>query len=410
MLRRSRLVDMNTSTAQLQVLVIGSGFAGATLAVRLNGRGRSRVAVTVVNPRLTFVNRLRMHQVATGQVVPAQSLQRLLGPGIRLIQGSVTDLDPSTGWATVDTAQGPERLHFDRVVFASGSRTQTPELPGAHLLYGVGDVDQAHRLRAALRRLPEGRRVSVIGSGFTGLETVTEIAEQRPDLQLSLISGTAAGAWFSAPAAHRVDSALSELRIAEHRARVVGIDPGQLALANGQHLDSDLSIWCGGFSAYPLAAHSGLAVDDRGAVLTDPTLRSISHERVLAVGDAGHTVRPDGERYSMSCQFAFPSAAYAADLLRAEALDLDVTGYRDFSLGFLARCLSLGRRRAVLQRTNGADQASGWALTGRTAVAAKRLQVSALLANISTERRFPGTMRWPAAPMGLDRSGHPVRD
>ncbi|WP_300012863.1 NAD(P)-binding protein [Pseudonocardia sp.] len=40
---------MSTSRNGIQVLVVGAGYAGATLAVRLAGRSRGRVAVAVVD-------------------------------------------------------------------------------------------------------------------------------------------------------------------------------------------------------------------------------------------------------------------------------------------------------------------------------------------------------------------------
>ena len=98
------------------------------------------------------------------------------------------------------------------------------------------------------------------------------------------------------------------------------VEPDRLLLDDGTEVPSDLTVWCGGFAAPPLARESGIAVDDQGAVLTDAALRSVSHPAVLAVGDSGHAPGPGGGRYSMSCQFAFPSGAHAADVLRGEAL------------------------------------------------------------------------------------------
>jgi NADH:quinone reductase (non-electrogenic) len=174
---------------------------------------------------------------------------------------------------------------------------------------------------------------------------------------------------------------------------------------------SELTVWCGGFAAPPLAREAGIAVDHQGAVLTDTALRSISHPAVLAVGDAGHAPGPDGDRYSMSCQFAFPSAAHAADLLRAEALGLGLTGGQDgaaLDLGFTGRAVSLGRRHAVLQLTTRADVADGRAWTGRAAVLAKWFQVRGVVASIGVERRIPGTIRWPHAEAATRRDTQSV--
>jgi selenide,water dikinase len=47
----------------------------------------------------------------------------------------------------------------------------------------------------------------------------------------------------------------------------------------------DLVIWTAGAFAPPWLRESGLAVDERGFILVDDQLRSVSHPEVLAAGD-----------------------------------------------------------------------------------------------------------------------------
>ncbi|MFC5139773.1 NAD(P)/FAD-dependent oxidoreductase [Actinomycetospora rhizophila] len=390
--------------ARLRVLVVGAGYAGTTAAVRLAGRARDRVDVTVVNPRPQFVNRLRLHHVAIGRPVPAPALRDLLGAGITLVEGTVAELDPDAGRATVTEPEGVRDLAFDRVVVAAGSTTTVP-VPGAEHVHAVGDLESARRLRPAFAALPADAQVSVVGGGFTGLETVAELAESRPDVAVRLVTGGDVGAWFTPDGREHVRDTLRRLGVElVDGTRVRAVERGRLVLDGGHLLASDLTVWCGGFAAPPLARRAGIAVDERGAVLTDGTLRSFSHPGVLAVGDAGHAPAPGGDRYSMSCQYAFPSAAHAADLLRAEALGLpgdDVP----LDLGFTARVVSLGRRHAVLQPTTKQDVARGRAWTGRAAVLAKNVQVRGTARAAGVERRLPGAISWPHA----GRAARPVR-
>ncbi|PVZ08299.1 NADH dehydrogenase FAD-containing subunit [Actinomycetospora cinnamomea] len=379
----------------MRVLVVGAGYAGATAAVRLAGRSRGRVDVTVVNPRPRFVNRLLLHHVAIGRRVAAPGLRDLLGTAVTLVPGRVVDLDPAGGRATVAGPEGVRVVAFDRVVLATGSTTAVPLAGGEHV-HAVGDLEAAQRLRPAFAALRPGADVAVVGGGFTGLETVAELAGRRPDVRVRLVTAGEVGAWFTRRGAEHVRTTLRELGVeARGGTRVRAVEPGRLHLDDRGEVPAELTVWCGGFAAPPLAREAGIAVDDRGAVLTDATLRSVSHPAVLAVGDAGHTPGPGGDRYSMSCQFAFPSAAHAADLLRAEALGQPVDDALD--LGFTARAVSLGTRRAVLQPTTRDDVARGRAWTGRAAVLAKLVQVRGVVAAIGVERRLPGTARWPGA-------------
>ena len=394
----------------MQVLVIGAGFAGATAAVRLAGRSRGRVTVTVVNPRAWFLNRLRLHHIALGQEVAAPGLREMLGSGVTFVEGHVEALDPDSGRATVVGPDGVRELRFDRVVLATGSTTEPVPVPGGEHVHAVGDLESAHRLRPAFAALPERAQVAVVGGGFTGLETVAELAETRPDLRVRLVTAGEVGGWFTPRTGEHVRRTLDRLGVeALGGARVQAVERDRLVLDDGDEVPSSLTVWCGGFAAPPLARESGIAVDQQGAVVTDAAMRSVSHPRVLAVGDAGHAPGPGGDRYSMSCQFAFPSAAHAADLLRAEALG-EPDGDSVLDLGFAARCVSLGRRHAVLQPTTRSDVADGRALTGRTAVVAKRVQLRGVVAAIGLERRLPGAAHWrhaeqPAGPHAAPVAG-----
>jgi NADH:quinone reductase (non-electrogenic) len=382
----------------MRVLVVGAGFAGATVAVRLAGRSRGRVDVTVVNPRPAFVNRLRLHHVAIGRPVAAPRLPDLLGHGVTVVEGTVADLDPGAGRATIAGPDGVRGVRFDRVVIATGSTTEPVPVPGGEHAHAVGDLESAHRLRAALGALRPGAEVAVVGGGFTGLETVAELAESRPDVRMRLVTAGEVGGWFTPRAGEFVRGALGTLGVeAVGGARVRAVTPDRLVLDDGGEVPAELTVWCGGFAVPPLARDAGIAVDDQGAVLTDTALRSVSHPAVLAVGDAGHAPGPDGDRYSMSCQFAFPSAAHAADLLGAELSGVDLRDRAALDLGFRARAVSLGRRHAVLQPTTRGDVARGRAATGRTARAAKWVQVRGVVSAIGVERRLPGAIHWPHA-------------
>ncbi|WP_277207416.1 NAD(P)/FAD-dependent oxidoreductase [Isoptericola croceus] len=395
---------MNT-TPSTHVLIIGAGFAGGMAAVRLAGRSRGRVRVTVVNPRPTFVNRLRLHHVAIGRQVAAPSIREMLGSDVTFVEGWVTALDPDAGRATVTGPEGVRDLRYDRVVLATGSTTEPVPVPGGEHAHGVADLAAAERLRSAFADLPGGADVAVVGGGFTGLETVGELAEARPDLRVRLVTAGEVGGWFGQKAAAHVRTSLDRLDVESvGGSHVRAVEHDRLLLDDGAEVPADLTVWCGGFASPPLAREAGLAVDPAGAVLTDSALQSVSHPQVMAVGDAAHTVAPHGGRFSMSCQFAFPSAAHAADLLRDDALGRADDVPAPLDLGFQGRCVSIGSRAAVLQLTTRDDVATDRAWTGPGVNAFKRFQVRGVVSAIGVARRAPGLIRWP----GSGRTAGPV--
>ena len=75
------------------IVVLGAGYAGL-IAAKLAAR-RTGATVTLVNERDRFVERVRNHQLATGQRLRDRPLHDLLkGTGIRLAVDRVTSIDP----------------------------------------------------------------------------------------------------------------------------------------------------------------------------------------------------------------------------------------------------------------------------------------------------------------------------
>src|SRR4051794_14210440 len=171
-----------------RVVVIGGGYAGTLAAVRLAGKARRRARVTLVSPDRVLVPRLRLHQIAAGQEIPAPRLADLGGRRVEVVQDAATGIDLDGGH--VELRGG--RLAFDRLVLATGSTITRPE--HTHTLDGLAG---ALALREAFAALPGGSVVTVVGGGLTGLEAVTELAEARPDVRLLLACDRAPGAWLA---------------------------------------------------------------------------------------------------------------------------------------------------------------------------------------------------------------------
>lgn len=72
---------MNGTT---DVVVIGGGYAGVVAASRLTQRDDVKVTL---NPRPTFVERIRQHQLVGGSDAAGGRLPRSLAEGVRLVVG-----------------------------------------------------------------------------------------------------------------------------------------------------------------------------------------------------------------------------------------------------------------------------------------------------------------------------------
>jgi NADH:ubiquinone reductase (H+-translocating) len=367
-----------------EVIVVGGGYAGTLAANRLALRAGRRARITLVNPDDTFVQRLRLHQFAVGQHVAAPGLTRLLASGVAFVRARMTEFDPDRGWIDISGDDGSRRLSFDRLVLATGSHTGIDTAPGvADHARTVADRGSAARLRDDLRALGSGSRVVIVGGGLTGLETVTEIAESRPDLHATLVTGTIGDDHVTARGGRHIDVSLERLGIeVVTGARAAAVDHDRIVLADGTELSSDLTVWCGGFTCSSLAGQAGLQVDERGVVITDEMLRSVSHPQVLAAGDAGLPPLRHGARYQMTCQSGAFAGEHAAEVINDE---LRGNSARPFRFRYLHRHISLGRRNGVVQFTDRADRPNGAVLIGRPAIGYKELIIRATLPYIRAE-------------------------
>jgi NADH dehydrogenase FAD-containing subunit len=388
---------MSENGSRQKIVVVGGGYAGALAAVRLAGRARGRAEVTLVEPRTELVERLRLHQLATGGKVRGHDLARLTGRRVANLRARAVAIDPDRGALAVEADGKLSEVPFDQVVIAVGSRVELEAVPGvaehAHSLSGPA---AAIRLREALHELPASARVAVCGGGFTGIEAASEIAGARPDLRVSLVSAGRVGGGLSSRGAEELERRLGRLGVdLVEGAKVAAVEPGALAFGDGSRTAVDLAVWCGGFAAQPLMADSGLPVDSRGLLAVDATLRSVGHDNVIGAGDAAAIPDfPNGARYRMTCQAGMPSGAHAADTAVATLRGEDP---KPFDFGYIHQPLSLGRRDGLIQWVDRADRPKEKVLVGRPAAIYKELVTRSPMPSIRWERRFPGMLSWPSA-------------
>src|SRR5215470_10361285 len=94
------------------VVVLGAGYSGLLAAKRLARQVHAgEVTVTLVTAFPDFVERPRLHQLATGQHVARTSIVSFLrGSGVRLIIGAATGIDHTRRTVTVARDHGREEV------------------------------------------------------------------------------------------------------------------------------------------------------------------------------------------------------------------------------------------------------------------------------------------------------------
>ncbi|KOG22561.1 MULTISPECIES: NAD(P)/FAD-dependent oxidoreductase [Streptomyces] len=358
-----------------RIVVLGAGYAGAYVAGTLARRlSPTDTEITVVNAEPDFVQRLRLHQLAAGQEIEAPQLADVFaGTAVRLRRARVTTVDPERQVVAVADADGGGELGYDTLLYALGSHVADHGVPGvAEHAFDVAARPSALRLRERLDSLDgrrEGGSVLVVGDGLTGIETVTEIAESRPGLSVTLVARGELGAPLSAGARSHLRRTCDRLRITvlEHTS-VEAVEATRVLCTDGAALASDATVWTAGFAVSPIAAVSGLEVTESGRIVVDRTMRSVSHPNVYAAGDSAYAIGDNGRPLPMSCASAGYTGRQATDAIVGRLTGSKIANTK---LEYPGNHISLGRQDGILQMVDHEGQAKPKYMGGRKAARIK---------------------------------------
>jgi NADH dehydrogenase FAD-containing subunit len=379
-------------TGNTHVVVIGGGYAGVMAANRLTLR--DDVTVTLINPRPVFVHRVRLHQLVGGSDDAVLAFQDVLSEHVRLVVDTVTRIDAAE--RSVTLAAGGT-LDYDYLIYAVGSRSAEPNVPGAaEFAYPIATLEEAQRLRAVLDATPATAPVTVAGAGPTGIETAAELAEQGR--RVTLICDGVLGPYLHTRGRRSVAKRLTRLGVTVidgFDSTVTAVTRDAVRLADGRELTSEVTVWTVGFGLPDLAARSGLSTDAMGRLLTDETLTSVDDERILAAGDAA---APSGLPLRMSCLNATPLGARAADTVLSR-----LAGEQPKKLhqSMHAQCISLGRSAGIYQFANRSDVAVWLHIGGSLGAKIKEMICTHIPRHLAGEAHKPGSYSLHRVPGGV---------
>ncbi|WP_078843965.1 NAD(P)/FAD-dependent oxidoreductase [Streptomyces albus] len=363
--------------AEHRVVVIGAGYSGLLSALCLAPHHR----VTLIDPADHFTERVRLHELAaTGREVThplSRFLGRRPGPGAEHVASRATAIDTANRLVRTDDGRA---LPYDRLVYALGSRTDTS---GGAL--GTGDRAYTAETAAELRkRLADGcGALAVVGGGLTGIETAAELAESHPDWEIRLLTSGEPGPGLSPRGRAHVRAFLRD-----HGVRV---EEGR-RVATADEADADAVFWATAMRARTeLAERAGIALDPAGRIRVDPTLRSLSHPEIYAVGDAAAASTPASGPLRMACATAVPTGIHAAHVITAELRGRE---RRPLRFGYVIQCVSLGCGDGLIQSVRRDDSPRERALTGRPAARVKEQVVRSTVHALSLAARHPAALRF----------------
>jgi len=380
------------------VMVLGAGYAGLMTALRLGGRQRG-LRVALVSARDQFLERVRLQESIVTPVAPRipSIAAFLVGTAVEFICGEVRGLDAEARRVRLVIDGREQELAFAQAVYALGSHIDAENVPGAAVHAYRLEGGEGPCAAAALRaRLTESGghpvRVVVVGGAETGIEAAGEIKTAWPRADVTMISRTRCADFRGARVEKAVCAELARLGVTLIDGEsVTEVQPAKVVTDRGRAVRCDICVWSGGLRSAPIAGAAGIATDTQGRIWVDANLRSISHLRILAAGDAAHPVTPTGAPYRRSAFAALVSGAYAADAILAQRTDRRL---RPFSFSTFGQGIAIGHG-GVGFFSYPDDRQRLFILTGRTARRVRNFFVWLVTAVLKVERRFPGFFFWP---------------
>ena len=113
------------AAASYNVIVVGGGMAGATVAKYLRLWSRNELSVALIEKDANYVSNIMSNEVLTGKRASVSSLNYSYSTltskyGVNRLQGTVTGIDAINKMVTYSTASGNVVLTYDRLVLAPG--------------------------------------------------------------------------------------------------------------------------------------------------------------------------------------------------------------------------------------------------------------------------------------------------
>ncbi len=375
------------------VLILGGGFAGLYAARNIQRLMGTEVDIEIVNRENYFVFQPLLPEVAGGAIsaVNAVSPLRFLTRDISMRKAEIDSIDPKA--QTVTVFQGVQRrptiVSYDHLIIALGSGSDLSRTPGLNEhAFTMKTLSDARQLRAHvierlehanITRLPEVKKgaltFTVIGGGFSGIETVGEIKElidrslcYYPNIQSSEIRVVVL------EFADRVLNEMSESSAGYAQKNLIerGIEiqlgvgvaectGTQLVTTKNEIIDTRTIVATIGNSPTSAVLKMPLAFQN-GRILVERDFRVQGYQNIWSIGDCA--LIPMKEHASHRDDFAPPTAQFAvreakhiAYNIKAVINNQPLKAFKYASKGSLA---SLGAGRGVAE-------VFGLKLTGRVA-------------------------------------------
>lgn len=359
-----------------KIVILGGGYGGVLTAKKLAKKFKNNKEIEIKlidrNPYHTLLTEL--HEVAANRA-PEDSIKIDLkkifaGLKVDVVLDEVTNIDFKTKKLTSEKAT----YAYDYLVIGTGSKPTFFGIPGAEEnTLSFWSYDDAVVLKRQIRdmytKAAKEKNVAVrrsmltfvvVGAGFTGVELIGEMAENRDELCKEFFIDPSEVRLIVADMAPKVLPILPDKLIQKAEARlrklnveivtsakITEVGKGSVALGEKNIVDAHTVVWTAGVEGSELVGTLGDNVQQQGRkrIVTNENLESVDHKNVYVVGDNIFFI-PEGETRPVP-QMVENAEQAAPVIANNIAADINGTAKKAYKPGFHGTMVSIGSRYGV---------------------------------------------------------------
>jgi NADH dehydrogenase len=353
-----------------RVVIVGAGFAGLQAALHLAGKP---VDVLLIDRRNHHTFQPLLYQVALAALSPGDIAAPIRSifrnrRNVEVLMDEVVGINTEAKSVELRSAA---TMPYDYLILATGSThsyfghdSWEPYAPGLKTVEDAIEIRRRILLAFELaerQALEHGSHPSlnfvVIGGGPTGVELAGAISDisrlyMREDFRhidpskahVIVVEGAPRIlASYPEDLSRKATEELEELGVeVRTSSQVTDVQPGYV-IANGQRIESVVTLWAAGVQASPLGKMLGTETDKKGTIFVDPFLNPPGHPEIFVCGDLAN-VTENGHRIPGVAQPAMQMGTHAAKEILADLEGKPRTPFHYFDKGDIA---TVGRHNAV---------------------------------------------------------------
>lgn len=354
-----------------EVVILGAGYAGLS-ALHVLQKTSEDIHITLVDRNDYHYESTSLHEVAAG-TQPADKISYPIRDVVKpakttFIQNTVEKIDADNQEATLVDGQ---KLKYDYLIVGLGFQSESFGIPGVNEnALEMVDVKTAVKVYEHIKKQltnykasknPEDLRIVVCGAGFTGIELVGSLVENKKHYaelagvtpnEIEIYCVEAADKilpMFSEKLGQYCINHLNQWEVKLWTGKMIKeVKPSEVVYQNGK--DGDLGslkastiIWTTGVSGNKIVGESGFE-ERRGRVMVQPNLTDPKHDNVYILGDVAAVMDPASNRpYPTTAQIALKMGHYAGKDILNQMKDQPSKPFSFKSLGSVA---SIGNTHA----------------------------------------------------------------